>query len=49
MYISTAKTMKKHSRKRRTFAQRPFPISLTSLRREVTNRHNNQQRTLLPE
>ena len=28
----------KHTRKRRTLAQRLFPISLTSLRREVTNR-----------
>ena len=37
----------KHTRNRRAFAPRPFPISLTSLRREVANRHI-QQRTLSP-
>ena len=28
----------KHTTKRRAFAQRPFPISITSLLREVANR-----------
>ena len=37
----------KHTRNRRAFAPRPFPISLTSLRREVANRQI-QQRTLSP-
>lgn len=41
------KTTMKHIRKRRIFVPRPFPISLTPLRREVTNRHI-QQRTLSP-
>ena len=36
----------KHIRKRRNFFLCPFPISLTSLTREVTNRL--QQRTLSP-
>ncbi len=38
MYIKIKKTKMKHTRKRRAFAQRLFPISLTSLRREVANR-----------
>ena len=35
--------MMKHIRKRRAFALRPSPISLTSLRREVANRRMQQR------
>ena len=38
--------MMKHTTKRRTFVQRPFPISITSLHREVANR--NRSDTLTP-
>lgn len=35
----------KHTAKRRAFARRPFPIRITSLLREVADRHIQQRRS----
>ncbi len=38
MYIISSNAMMKHTRKRRTRVQRPSPIRITPLRREVADR-----------